>query len=269
MDWPAIQDLCTFIDLYCLYDRLVVLRRGGGNTLPTWNSNFFGLLRDTNFVDVEEPDYNILRKVTSTASQHLITYLSDQESSVEKERRDRYEELLEFSLNWPGYILMQNPDEEQQVIDGNLWLQTAPSKASLVEMLLRESQGSRDVMFLIRTFLYLAYADVNKHAFSPDAVRGTILNQLLDKEEEFRGRLLRTIRGLGKDQLGDKEILSRVSPFASIVFAKAEKDKERIVPAMEELRKDLAGDRQRLLELENHALRGETFAEKEKRHKSG
>src|SRR4030095_9313356 len=59
-----------------------------------------------------------------------------------------------------------------------------------------------------------------------------------------------------EDTPGDKELLSRVSPFAAIIFKKADKDKRRIVPEMKKLRDELAEDRKQLQGIEKRALCG-------------
>jgi hypothetical protein len=251
MDWAAVQDLSAFIDLFCLYDKVAVIGRGAYHGLLDQSSDFFGLIRDAHYVDVEVVKYDKAEAVAEIARKHLATFLGEQEP-------DRFRELLEFVLG-PGqaqYGLSSMPDRSEDVAIGQQWLQTTPTHTDLVRQLEQEKDAVRGTTFLVRTFLYLAYADDAKVAFTPDAIRCLVLETVLDVEEQFRGRLLAVLRSSFERYpvFGDQELQRRVSPLTAIVFERATPKPERITGEMEKLRDELAPFRRRLHELEDKAL---------------
>jgi hypothetical protein len=244
-DWASIQDLSAFIDLFCLYDNVVVISREGLTTLSGWSSDFLGLLSDEHFVEVRNPNINDL---VMTASNHLTTFVGE-------EQPEKFYDLVGDALN-EGYRFEITPDRDLEILTGKEWLLTTPNQFDLLKQLEKEwKDAGRGTTFLIRTFLYLSYADTYKISFTPDAVRCPVLEIVLDKEEQFRGKLLSSLKSSWvEDTPGDKELLSRVSPFAAIIFKNADKDKRRIVPEMRKLRDELAQDRKRLRDIEDRAL---------------
>lgn len=251
--WQSVQDLVAFIDLFCLYDRGIVLGRNVRAKLYDWDSELLGLMDDAHFIDVDWPD-KIADKVTKVAGRHIASFLGEQEIS-------RFEELLYEALTpeRTQYLLEATPDGDYEIKIGREWLLTTPSYLDLLEQLQREQSIARSAMFLVRSFLYLAYADVSKLAFTPDSARCPVLDSVLAKEEQFRGRLLDALSEPWADGVGDKKLLSRVSPFAAIVFQRAGKDKKRVVREIEKLRLELKEDCRRLRELEDKALWGSYF----------
>lgn len=253
--WRSVQDLAAFIDIFCLYDRGVVLGRNVTAQLYNWKSDLLGLMKNANFIIIEYPN-EITDKVTKVARRHLVSFLGEQETS-------KYDTLLNEVLTpeRTQYLLLQIPDSEHEIEIGREWLLTTPSYNDLLDQLIKEGSVARSATFLIRSFVYLAYADVSKLAFTPDAVRCPVLDSVISKEEQFRGRLRDALNEPWTDGVGDKELLERISPFAAIVFARAGKNKKRIVPEIERLRLELENDRRHLLALEDKILWG-TYIER-------
>jgi hypothetical protein len=249
LSWDSIQDLAAFIDLFCLYDQVVVLGRGADAAYHNWQSDFLGMLRDHSFVKIDHPKPNIIENVTGSATKHLMTFLGEGKA-------EQFESLLKFVLSTDEafYGLNYMPDGGEEIDIGKLWLQTAPTQADLIKQLMQEQNFSRGTTFLVRTFLYLAYAEVTETAFTPDAVRCPPLEIVLNSEEQFRGKLLSELKSSFEELPGSKKLLKRMSPFASIVFERAGKKRENICKEMEKLRGELESDRKELRKLEDKAL---------------
>jgi len=269
-DWTTIQDLSAFIDLFCLYEKSVVLARGGVSPYDM-TSNFFGLLKDTSFIEIEHPTRT--EDVAATASKHLITFLGQQDQDPED-----YIQLLDFALqpDQASYCLTYKPDGVEEVQMGDEWFRSTPSHSDLLNLLRSEKNMARSATFLVRTFLYLAYADVHKITFTPDAVRTPVLEKVLDTEEEvqkglvahlesreeskskgeeYREQLLSGIQSSWEQypRTGTRNLERTVSPFAAVIFERS-RSKKDIIREMENLRRELAPFRKRLGDLEYKAL---------------
>lgn len=249
--WQSVQDLAALIDLFCLYDHGIVLGRNVVAKLHDWNSDLLDLISGTGFIEVQYPSHSSTDKVTRVARRHLLSFLGEEETS-------RFDAFLNEALNarHVDYLLLATPDDEYHIKTGREWLLTTPSHLDLVKQLEKERAISRSANYLVRSFLYLAYADVSKLAFTPDAARCPVVDAVLTREEEFRTKLLKGLNEPWTSGMGDKELMSRVSPFAAVVFERAGKNKQRVVPEIRKLRDDLKDDRSHLLSLEDKILWG-------------
>lgn len=250
LDWAAIQDLSTFIDVFCLYEKAVVLGRAAGNVINSDTSNFYSLLRDMAFINIENPPTEIAASITSTATKHLAAFLQEGDT-------DRFHDLANaaFEPNTAVYGLTYKPDRAEEIQIGKEWLQTTPTASNLLEQLEKETYSSRGTTFLVRTFLYLAYADVSKITLTPDITRGPILKSVLEKEASYREEILSKLKGQWEKypSRGELELRRNVSPFAAIVFKRA-KSKDDIPEEMAKLRYETEALRKELQEVETKAL---------------
>lgn len=258
-DWLSIQDLSVFIELYCLYDQSVVIGREANYAVQNWDDPLFDLLRRTDFVSTDMPEnyLEMAEQIVSAAQRHLLAFLGEDDS-------DRYRELIKRSLSAPQaiYELSRVPDRAEELYTGKEYLLTTPTRLDILQALDREREYSRATTFLVRTFLYLAYADASGLAYTPDLSRSSVSGAVCDAEEVFRDRLLTAMKASWK---GDAEFVDpsvdrlqlqrRISPLAAIVFERAYPDKNRIVGELENLREELKETRLKLRSAEDRLLR--------------
>lgn len=244
VNWATIEDLSALIDLFCLYDRAIVIGHKNDKPQSVPQSGLFDLFKD--FVNFRPPEEEVeVEAFRRSASQHLATFLGDEEDS------DRFRLVFEMVFRSARYNwAVTPPDTPDDLEIGKQWLLTAPTHADLVKLLKGESEDAyrRGTAFLVRTFLYLAYANVNQIVFTPDTTRAPVLENILAKEEQFRGRLLSRLQKPFKDH---QMLGRRVAPFAAIVFKRAAPDKRNIPAEMAKLREELAPLRNRLHDIED------------------
>jgi hypothetical protein len=71
-------------------------------------------------------------------------------------------------------------------LSGEDWLRTVPSHADIVRQLEKEADYHRASTFVVRSFLYLAYADVYEVVFTPDSVRAKPLGTIIKQRRAFQ-----------------------------------------------------------------------------------
>jgi hypothetical protein len=72
--WSSLQDLTVLIDLFCLYDGVIVLGRAASPYHRKDDSRFFRLLYDTDFVSVESGP-SLADEIVETATRHIGAFL--------------------------------------------------------------------------------------------------------------------------------------------------------------------------------------------------
>jgi hypothetical protein len=256
LDLNSIAELSKFIDIFCLYDKIAVLGRHSYSMLRQ-NSEFFEAI--TSVIEVKE--FTDTSNVVEAACIHLGNYLEETESDSAWKRR-----LFDAILS-PDVVERTSsaiPDSVSDFELGDLWLKTLPTNADVISELEKERDAYRGAAFLIRSFLYLAYSDVNGLPFTPDAVRGVVLNKIIKKEQALRSRLMVKIRESGSTNLvaDSFDLTRRVSPLAAIVFERAWPKKNNIVSEMITLRNQLSGLRERIRVIEQGLLFANSSEEK-------
>src|SRR5436190_2125352 len=109
VDWPAIKDLSTLIDLFCMYDSATVLGRPNNDLIPFELGN---LLLSSRFLNIDSPGGDKTEHVSAAARSHLLAYLGGDED-------DSFDELLQVALS-PGealYGLHGEPDRLHEVAE--------------------------------------------------------------------------------------------------------------------------------------------------------
>jgi hypothetical protein len=239
VDWPAIHDLSTLIDLYCMYDSVTVLGRPESHILPF---ELTRLLLSDGFLKIDSPDDDLAEEVSAAARSHLRSFCGDDEDPA-------IEHLLRIALAPTGmnYGLRAQPDRSHEVAEGEVWLKAGPSRSQLLKRLRREKGVARSTTFVVRSFVYLGYSDVTGYVFVPDAVREPVLGAVAATEGELRSKLLKTIsRSAAARMTANVKALSRVSPLAAVVFERSKPDRKRIVRELKALREELTSLRERL-----------------------
>jgi hypothetical protein len=248
--WDAIHDLCVLIDLFCLYDELRILGRQAYSMYPRADSDFWIAIDNVVKRDDAQADHRIIE----AACGHLGAYLGQAEDT------EVFEPLFTDLLT-PDSVTRSfsyHPDTEQDVAMGREWLQTLPPGTDVVEQLAREKDIHRPATFLVRTFLYLAYADAHRIPLTPDTARVPVLEGAKRRERNLRSQLLTKLNeqsreGSLTDDFGD---LERVTPLASVVFERAWQHETSIPDEMRKLRDDLSRFRARIAESEKRLLWG-------------
>lgn len=243
-DWASIQDLATLIDLFCMYDSVSILGRPGQG----FHSRLGEVLISSGFLQTANPDANMAKAVSETAKRHLLAYLGE-------ETGDAFDGLLQYALSASAFHnLYDSPDRGHEVDQGVEWLRTTPTKSDVLEQLRREASVGRATTFVVRSFLYLAFGDLNGLVFVPDAVRTSVVKQVVVGEQELRARLVQAVSQAASPLMVPGGIsFSRLSPLAAVVFERAQPDKRRIAAEMDLLRAELAPLRTRLRKAE-HAI---------------
>jgi hypothetical protein len=254
----TLADLAALIDLYCLFDRIVVLGRG---TMGSIDSELLDELGPET-VAVEEVKPSIAARVAQRAAAHVAACLAA------AKRRTRVPESklrgMFASITEPGTAtcgLTHTPDTPEDLAVG----MRAIASVSAARLALGEP---RAYAFARRSFLYVAYAEESGRLFTPDLARVPLVENIVKEEGLFREQLLATLKTAwatygGIDQTG----ITRVVPaLAGIVFDRASPDVRRISREMRNLRDELAPTRRRLRESETrmHAMTGPQAAEEEK-----
>jgi hypothetical protein len=116
------------------------------------------------------------------------------------------------------------------------------------------SNWSKTDTFVLRTFLYLAYADVDNLPFVPDSTRQHILVSAVVRADELFTPLARELQVTLSDAVANSlpggDIYRDTPPLSAIVFERARSKRGRVVPEMVALREELAPLRERLRRFE-------------------
>lgn len=254
IDWGAIRDLSALINVYCLYDKMVVLGRGSTKGIGKLDSEILDLIQEDGLIQPAEIDEKSAAKVAKVASRHLRVFLDE-------EREDIFEPIARSALSADNawYSLCAIPDGWDNIEAGRDWLKKYPSRKTLLEELERESHASRGTTFLVRSFLYLAYAIEKRLVLTPDSARALVLGEIAKKGTELRERVLLALQEgwkVRQSLLDDEEVENNTTPLAAVVFERAYPDRRRIVPEMRNLRDELAPFRNRLRPVEEKLLYG-------------
>jgi len=125
-DWSSIQDLCVPINLFCLYDNVLVLGREASlHVLLRQNrSSIYEVLDDQKFVQVDAVvDKEMAKKVSSAARSHLRSVLPA-EADINK-----YDNLLSQALRADevAFGLTRKPDRGEDYLTIREWEKRPPS----------------------------------------------------------------------------------------------------------------------------------------------
>jgi hypothetical protein len=138
------------------------------------------------------------------------------------------------------------PDRGNEIDLGSRWLRTPPDATDILVELVEEIDPRRAAQFVIRTFLYLGYHEVTGLVFVPDAVRASLVGNVVASEQEVREKLLGALKPPpGKGAERTEPPVSRISPLAAVVFERSSQRNE-ILHEMEGLREELAPLRERV-----------------------
>lgn len=272
-----VEDLCTLIDLFCLYDGVVLLGHNWGwhgPELAKWN-DLAAALAEHDFIHEVDPwdlegddlDRAHAKHLAAFLGQDLDTFACESLTVHNGLRGDYVEFRTGFGAGptdlmdhlrararrerptWDAHVHLGGaPDEWSEKMR---WVRAVPERSAMVAALREEArQDQRMHKFIRRTFVYVAYADVQRMSFTPDTARHPVLEGIVAEENQFRGRLQSALRSIvGETTPGDKDLLRRVPPLAAVLFQRA-RTAHDIVPELVRLRNDLAPLRKRLGDLE-------------------
>ncbi len=277
-----VEDLCTLVDLFCLHDGVVLLGRNwewDGPKLAERN-DLAAALAECNFIHEVNP-WNLEGNDLDRAhAKHLAAFLERDLDIFEKKLPTVVdglaEDYVEFKMrgymaaptdlmehlherarsersNWDAHVRLGGaPDRWPEQMR---WVGTVPKRSAMVAALAEEArQNQRMHKFIMRTFVYVAYADVQRMPFTPDTARHPVVEGIVAGEDQFRGRLQSALKKVVAETTpGDKDLLRRVPPLAAVLFERA-RTVHNIVPELVRLRNDLAPLRETLRNLEQQML---------------
>ena len=249
--WNALQDLCTLIDLFCLYDRLIILGRQAYELYLSNRSEFGSALREAVTIDEFQRDDRTIQ----AACAHFGAFVEEVDDTT------KFEPLFTAILT-PDAIarsFSQDPDTERGVEEAKLWFRTLPTGSDIVNALERDRDYHRPVTFLARSFLYLAHADANRIPLTSDCTRAPIFQGAIQTERNLRQRLLAKLNQQSEDRIltddfSGRELTRQISSLASIVFERAYPDRKNIAKHLLQLRAELMPLRARIRSAEDRAL---------------
>jgi len=251
-NWQSVHDLSVLIETFCLYDELVVLGRQAYSMLEPLRdqSEIFNVVNKV--VRVESPDSS--PRLVHAACGHLGAFLN------ERVEIDRFQPLIEslFEPDWVARAFATSPEEVVDFQTGEEWVRTVPDETNILKALEKDAEFHRSTTFVLRTFLYLAYADINRVPLTPDKTRARVLEPIVRSEKQLRKQLLAKIGSeFQKNYLGNDEVRRNITPLASVVFDRAGSKPNNIPEEMLRLRRELTPLRDRLGNIEA-LLDGET-----------
>jgi len=260
-DWSSIQDLCVPINLFCLYDNVLVLGREASlHVLLRQNrSSIYEVLDDQKFVQVDAVvDKEMAKKVSSAARSHLRSVLPA-EADINK-----YDNLLSQALRADevAFGLTRKPDRGEDYLTIREWEKRPPSDRAFLAKLENGHNAQRSMTFMARTFLYVGYMNVRRLAFVPDTTRVPLVDMISKREDDLRGSLLKVLQKSNKEQPQTQpdEIWDTITPLAAIVLNGA-RTRDGIARQMADLRYEMTDLRARLRQLEEATLGNETRTE--------
>ncbi len=260
-DWSSIQDLCVLINIFCLYDNVLVLgREASPHVLLRQNrSSIYEVLDDQKFVQVDAVvDKEMAKKVSSAARSHLRSVLPA-EADINK-----YDNLLSQALRADevAFGLTRKPDRGEDYLTIREWEKRPPSDRAFLAKLENGHNAQRSMTFMARTFLYVGYMNVRRLAFVPDTTRVPLVDMISKREDDLRGSLLKVLQKSNKEQPQTQpdEIWDTITPLAAIVLNGA-RTRDGIARQMADLRYEMTDLRARLRQLEEATLGNETRTE--------
>lgn len=276
----SVQDLAALIDMYCLYDEAAVVGRGIGSV--TEHRALHHALREANFLRIVD---GFSEPVVSTWVKHLALFMGKSLDALantanRQARRSPWYAALFNHVSETPYVDRYSCDKytkrlfrgamEQAIIDlggppdfvdtDDPRLATPEARRVLVAELLFESgQWSRTDTFVLRSFLYLAHADVENVPFIPDFNRQHIIESATVRAAEYRATLARQLQIAMTEAVAtsvpDGQVFRRLPPLSTVVFERA-RSREGIISQMVSLREELAPLRQQLARLEDDIYHG-------------
>jgi len=241
--WQYVHDLCTFVDIFCMYDSLSVLGRAARYTPPSLRPAL-----NSGIVKVAEISHPLARRVQASAQKHLDAYLGD---LAEGRTAVAVERALTHGIAL--HELSRAPDGPPDGFDFQ-----EPDNGKVKQHVARALRShEQHPMFILRSFIYTAYADVAGVVFVPDVARMFMMNSIADSEFELRAKLLEAMKkGDNKYRGPQNSPLRRVSALAGVLFERTGYRRERMVPELLKLRQELAPLRAKLQEAETRMLYG-------------
>lgn len=226
--WQEITDLSALIDVCCFFDEAHVLGRVANAHLRQPSSEMLDLLRSIVRTDYVAPDR--AADVRSAATAHLLTVVQDSEQSLKPPAT-----LSRLPLG-DVLSLLDSAEDTDESIWGNEWTTGCPTDGEL-----RAQIYNRNVFF-IRTFLYIAYADLSDLSFTADWRRAKVVGLLLQREDDLASKLRQSIHQAYASTAagGFRDIRKRVSPIAAVVFDRASKNGTSIASETRAMREELS-----------------------------
>lgn len=243
----VLEDLSALIDLLCLYEELQVLGDPEHPPFLTHQTPFFDGIRESSAVRVTRPDANQEERLATLTRSHLGVFLP---STAAGELDDWVEHALALS---------EVPNERERVATMNAAARlnppefiADPNPEDVAEALKEPKDPFGLRPFVVRSFMYLAYAELSDTPWAPDAMRNPLMSAALRSERDIASQLRQTLRDQWEKypELGVVDVRKRVSPFAAIVLERCKGDRTAIVSEAMRLRHELKSIRDQMSDTE-------------------
>jgi len=248
--WSGLEDLSALIDLLCMYDSLVVIGDPANPPFLTHTTDFFGAMRGSRAVDVQgPPEPDALADLTS---RHLTLCLPDLTS-------DQVASWIDASLR-----LNRIPEDRERVATMNADIRLGdslpPSPSDLARRLADPGDAAGLRPFVVRTFMYSAYAELAGIPFAVDSARFHLVAASAARESNLASQLLASLRRQWEDfpVVGHAPLRRRTSPFSAIVLERCGGDRRAVPDEILRLRDEMSAIRKRLAEAEEAIRSAET-----------
>ncbi|MFT4120225.1 hypothetical protein [Bradyrhizobium sp.] len=233
------------IETVCLYDEIAVLGRKAYEMLRSLTDNSGVVAAINGIIRADDPTFD--PQLVNATCGHLGAFLGEEADE------ERFLPLIEnlFKPDWVERAFAVKTDDIADFKTGEEWVRTVPDDVDMRMELEKDVGSHRSTTFLLRTFLYLAYADVNHISLLPDETRASVLQPIVRSERQVRRQLLdRLDQAFQANYLGDEEVRRNITPLASVVFDRAGSNPDNIPDEMLRLRRELSSLRERLREVE-------------------
>ena len=255
--WPAVADLSSVIDVYCLFDEAHVLGRNVNVHEGYSRSELMRLLSP--FITSDYIADEAAKRVRAVAAAHVQSALRETSGNESKEKTSTAFEDDIASAALPQLQEATGPfDFGQDWTVDTLLSPMVPSDAEH-QFLPRQSS------YYIRTFLYLAYSDAFRIPLTVDNGRQAVVDSILEREDTLAGNLLSTLKKAyaSHGHAMYTSVRQRVSPLAAIVFDRAATARSSVAEEMQTLRAELAPLRTEIRVAEYAMLNGSYDDEQE------
>jgi hypothetical protein len=112
--------------------------------------------------------------------------------------------------------------------------------------------------FITRGLMYMAYAELDRVAFAPDASRVALVQKAMSQEQDLASQVRAVLHKTWREvpKFGAVDFRMRTSPFSAVLFERCRGDRHAIPDELLRLRSELAPVRDELGDLEYRMLSG-------------
>lgn len=264
-DEQALHDFCTFVDLFCLVDQLVVLGEPDIAPFADAKTDFFCAIRDYGITRILSLDDAELNFHEEQIRRHLLFYFGEKNtrafnewwSSQPRRRPERTIPVWLTSSIPPLKDSDSSAKDELARLSG--FFPRAPGIDAIVPhphyfkyWLRRFGYDTSRRTIFVRGLLYLSVSERYDLIFCPDSWRCQIVSRLVRREGDLLTNLLSTMKGNYEKFPKFSPVIfrRRVSPLAAVLLRRSGGDPGRLLMELLAMRNELASTRHRLAKID-------------------